>query len=331
MSDLGDFNLHQDSEVCQAGADKCYSLHEMSGFDIFSHVKGRKTKAAANLTTREVAKLLLVSEATVKRWADDGLLLPKKTKGGHRRFSIQSIARLRREQGIARVAQSPTKRVAKGIISAELPSPENFSEALLSDNEAEATATLIDAYLKGHALATLFDTTITKAMHRVGDLWFNGTITIADEHLATRVMLSALQKLRSIVVPVQTTGLQAVCCGIEGDLHELPIHLAEIIFESEGWDISNLGPNTPLFTLRDMVARKKPDLVCISARSIVDLDRATTEYAQLRKIIEKINGTTILGGEGFRDSNLRQRFPAEYYAESFGALTEFLKRQAKKK
>jgi len=280
--------------------------------------------AAANLTTREVARLLLVSEATVKRWADDGLLLPKKTVGGHRRFSLQSVARLRREQGIA-PAQSLTKRVRNKMVPGKLPSAESFSELLLSDNEAEATAQLIDAYLQNHALAALFDTTITNAMHRVGDLWFNGKITIADEHLATRVVLSALQKLRGIVVPQQATGLKAVSCGIEGDLHELPIHLAEIIFESEGWNISNLGPNTPLFTLRDMVAQKKPDLVCISARSIVDLDRATTEYAQLRKVVEKNNGTTVLGGEGFRDANLRQRFPAEFYAESFAGLATFVK------
>ena len=287
--------------------------------------------AATNLTTKDVARLLLVSEATVKRWADDGLLLPKKTVGGHRRFTIQSVARLRHEQGIAPAAQSPTERVRKKTVPGRLPSADSFSDVLLSDNEAEATAQLIDAYLQSHALTTLFDTTITKAMHRVGDLWFNGTITIADEHLATRVMLCALQKLRSIVVPGPATGLKAVSCGIEGDLHELPIHLAEIIFESEGWDISNLGPNTPLFTLRDMVAQKKPDLVCISARSIVDLDRATTEYAQLRRIIEKINGTTVLGGEAFRDSNLRQRFPADFYAQSFEGLSTFVKKLARKR
>jgi excisionase family DNA binding protein len=275
--------------------------------------------AAANLTTREVARLLLVSEATVKRWADDGLLLPKKTVGGHRRFSIQSVARFRREQGIAPAAQSPTKHVRKKVVPGRLPSVENFGDLLLSENEAEATAQLIDAYLQNHGLGTLFDTTITNAMHRVGDLWFTGTITIADEHLATRVMLSALQKLRGIVVPGQATGLKALSCGIEGDLHELPIHLAEIIFESEGWDVANLGPNTPLFTLRDMVAKKKPDL-----------DRATTEFAQLRKTIEKINGTTVLGGEAFRDSNMRQRFPAEFYAQSFSGLSTFLKELAKK-
>lgn len=293
-------------------------------------MKGKKTKAAPSLTTKDVAGLLLVSEATVKRWADDGLLLPQKTVGGHRRFSIQSIAHLRRKQGIA-PAQSPARAAGKKMIPGKFPSAESFSEVLLSDKEAEATAELIDAYLQNHALATLFDETITKAMHRVGDLWFNGTITIADEHLATRVILSTLQRLRTVVVPGHATGLKAVSCGIEGDLHELPIHLAEIIFESEGWDISNLGPNTPLFTLSDMVARKKPDLVCISARSIVDLDRATTEYAQLRKIIEKIDGKTVLGGEAFRDSNLRQRFPADFYAESFGGLSKFLKELAKKR
>jgi methanogenic corrinoid protein MtbC1 len=286
---------------------------------------------AANLTTRDVARLLLVSEATVKRWADDGLLLPKKTAGGHRRFSIQSVALFRREQGLAPAAQSSAKRVRKKTVPGRLPSAESFGDLLLNENEAEATAQLIDAYLQNHALATLFDTTITNAMHRVGDLWFNGTITIADEHLATRVMLSALQKLRGIVVPKQATGLKAVCCGVEGDLHELPIHLAEIIFESEGWETSNLGPNTPLFTLRDMVAQKKPDVVCVSARSIVDLDRATTEYAQFRKTIEKINGATVLGGEAFRDSNLRQRFPAEFYAESFSGLSTFLKELARKR
>ena len=286
--------------------------------------------AAVNLTTREVAKLLLVSEATVKRWADDGLLLPTKTVGGHRRFSLQSIARLRREQGLAPAAQTATKQARKKKVPGELPSAESFSELLLRDNEAAATAQLIDAYLQNNALANLFDTTVTKAMHHVGDLWFSGTITIADEHLATRVMLTALQKLRGIVVPGQPKGLKAVCCGIEGDLHELPIHLAEIIFESEGWDVSNLGPNTPLFTLRDMVAQKKPDLVCISARSIVDLDRATTEYAQFRKVVEKINATTVLGGEAFGDANLRQRFPAEFYAESFSGLATFLKGLAKK-
>ena len=188
----------------------------------------------------------------------------------------------------------------------------------------------MDAYLQSHALASVLDTTITEAMHLVGELWFEGTITIADEHLATRVVLSALQKLRSMLCP-KPTGLKAICCGIEGDLHELPIHMTELILETEGWEAKNLGPNTPLFALREMVTRQRPQLVCVSARSIADLDRATAEYSQLRRVTKKLAATVVIGGEGFRDRTLRERFPSEFYAGDFTSLSKFVRALAKKK
>ena len=54
----------------------------------------------ARLTTKHVARLLNVSEATVKRWAHEGVLRSEKTVGGHRRFGIESIAQLRRERNL---------------------------------------------------------------------------------------------------------------------------------------------------------------------------------------------------------------------------------------
>ena len=284
--------------------------------------------SSSNLTTKEVARLLQVSEATVKRWADDGLLHSSKTAGGHRRFSTHGIATLRREKGIGPAPDLP--RPQKKSRAASLRSSASLTELLLSGEEKEAAAILIHAYMEGHSLAALFDKTITEAMHEVGELWFRGTITVADEHLATRVVLSALQKLRGIAVPAETTGLKAICCGIEGDLHELPVHLAEMILETEGWEARNLGANTPLFSLREMVARQRPQLVCISARSIVDLDRATSEYAQLRKVTAKLSVSVVIGGEGFRDPTIRRRFPSDFYAEDFAGLSEFVRALAKR-
>ena len=283
--------------------------------------------SSANLTTKEVARLLRVSEATVKRWADDGLIHSVKTAGGHRRFSAHSIASLRREKGIGNAPGlvSPPKKDPALTRSSSV----TFTELLLSGEEKEAAAFLIHAYMEGQSPVELFDRTITAAMHEVGELWFQGTITVADEHLATRIVLSALQKLRSIVVPAPT-GLKAICCGIDGDLHELPVHLAEIILETEGWDTRNLGPNTPLFSLREMVTQHRPQLVCISARSIADLDRGTSEYAQLRKVTAKLGASVVIGGEGFRDPTIRQRFPCDFYAEDFAGLAKFVKSLGKR-
>ena len=283
-----------------------------------------------SLTTKAVAKLLRVSEATVKRWADGGLLQPEKTVGGHRRFSLNAVAHLRRELGIGPGTHALSPRAAQKRQRIVLPSTVQFAETLLRADEKEAGAVLVHAYLNGAALTSLFDETIAGAMHQIGDLWFKGSITVADEHLATRVVFSALQTLTAAMMPVPPSGLKAICCGIEGDLHELPVHLAKMVLESESWEAQSLGPNTPLFALNEMVARQRPQLVCIAGRSISDLDRATAEYSQLRKITGKLGVTVVTGGEGFRDPVVRERFPSEFYGDDFAGFSKFLRTLIKK-
>ena len=284
-----------------------------------------------SLTTKGVAKLLRVSEATVKRWADSGLLESQKTVGGHRRFSLNAVAHLRGQLGIEPGTHTLSRQSAHERQKVILPSTVQFAEMLLRAEESAAGAVLVQAYLSGAALTTLFDETITGAMHHIGDLWFKGSITVADEHLATRVILSALQTLSAAMVPVPPIGLKAICCGIEGDLHELPVQLAKIILESEGWEVQSLGPNTPLFALSEMVARQRPQLVCIAARSISDLDRATAEYSQLRKITAKLGVSVVIGGEGFGDRHFRERFPSEFYADNFAGFAKFIRALLKRR
>jgi excisionase family DNA binding protein len=277
-----------------------------------------------SLTTKAVARLLRVSEATVKRWAATGRLESQKTVGGHRRFSLNAVAHLRGQLGIEPGTHTSSRPVARERQSAMLPSTAQFAETLLRADEKAAGAVLVQAYLSGVALTTLFDETVTGAMHQVGDLWFKGSITVADEHLASRVMFSALQTLSAAIMPARPNGLKAICCGIEGDLHELPVQLARIILESEGWEVQSLGPNTPLFALSEMVSRRRPQLVCLAARSISDLDRATAEYSQLRKITAKFRLSVVTGGEAFRDPTFRERFPSEFYADNFEAFSKFI-------
>ena len=277
-----------------------------------------------SLTTKGVAKLLQVSEATVKRWADSGLLQSQKTVGGHRRFSLNAVAHLRGQLGIGPGTHTLSPQTAHDRQTVILPSTAQFAEMLLRADEKAAGAVLVQAYLNGAPLTTLFDETITGAMHEIGDLWFKGSITVADEHLATRVITTALQTLSGAIMPVPPSGLKAICCGIEGDLHELPVQLARIILESEGWEVHSLGPNTPLFALSEMVSRRRPQLVCIAARSISDLGRATAEYSQLRKITGKLGVSVVIGGEGFRDPAFRERFPSEFYADNFAGFAKFI-------
>ncbi|HET8671757.1 MAG TPA: excisionase family DNA-binding protein, partial [Candidatus Saccharimonadales bacterium] len=90
----------------------------------------------ATLTTRHVARLMSVSEATVKRWADDGVLTSEKTVGGHRRFGIESIAQLRREKNLQGGAGPVAKVVKKK--AKPLPSADDFLRLIVAGDELEA-------------------------------------------------------------------------------------------------------------------------------------------------------------------------------------------------
>ena len=278
-----------------------------------------------NLTTKDVARLLRVSEATVKRWADSGALELEKTIGGHRRFSVHAVARMRRDGSLKKQGKVSKQRPIQMKSTKPLILPSDFLRSILAGDEETTSAALINAYLRQHALAKLFDGPVTDAMHAVGEMWFKGEIGVADEHLATRTVNIGLQNLRAAIAPADLNGLKAICCGIEGDLHELPVHLAELLLTSQGWMTINLGPNTPLFALRDMVLKERPQLVCICARNIMDLDRATTEYASLRKAAQKFGTVLITGGEAFSDPVTRERFPADACPGNFAELLKVTK------
>src|ERR687886_483967 len=56
------------------------------------------------LTTRQLSRVWLVSEATIKRWADTGQLKSSRTVGGHRRFALAEVMRFQTERGLGAAA-----------------------------------------------------------------------------------------------------------------------------------------------------------------------------------------------------------------------------------
>lgn len=50
------------------------------------------------MTPREAAKLLDVTTETLAEWSDKGLLHPRKTIGGHRRYARKEIDKLREDK-----------------------------------------------------------------------------------------------------------------------------------------------------------------------------------------------------------------------------------------
>jgi len=117
-------------------------------------------------------------------------------------------------------------------------------------------------------------------------------------------------------------GNLAICCSTENDFHELPLQIAALTLENQGWKVINLGNSTPFFVLREAVEKYKPRLVCAASTILHDLDRAAREFLDFRRTAEDLNISIVLGGAGFA-GEIRQRFAPDLNADTFSGMEDF--------
>jgi excisionase family DNA binding protein len=280
-------------------------------------------------STADLARMWNVSESTVKRWADAGDLTCTKTPGGHRRFTLDEVSRFQRSQGF----EATGRLVAAGDDEAPPPELERALErpdfgalarlcyrgAVSGDMDAVGHL-LARAYLRGVAPVDLHELVVASAMHRVGDAWMSGELTVADEHLATRTVLDALVRLQPSIPHRPPNGRTAVVGCPEDEMHEVAARCIAFLLELEGWHVVVLGMDTPFFSFADAVARHAPRLVVVSSTILVDLDRQSREYAPFYAAAREAGARVVIGGAGFRDAAVRARFAHDAYAANFREL-----------
>ena len=277
-----------------------------------------------------------VCESNGKRWADSGDLQCVKTPGGHRRFHLDEIVRFQRSQGFDAVGSLMTPgESSEGVLPEMERALERRDYGALADlfsrraldGEAEGVGALLArAYLRGIPAVDLQEQVMTPAMHRIGELWRTGELTVADEHIATRTAVDALTRLQPEMLRRPSNGKTAVVGCPEDELHEMASRFISFLLELEGWTVTTLGMNTPFFSFRDAVERYRPDLVCISSTLLNDLDRQSREYGELCTLARETGARVVIGGAGFSEPGVRARFPHDAYCENLRDLLRFVAR-----
>lgn len=143
---------------------------------------------------------------------------------------------------------------------------EAYLAALLAGSEAAAERVVGEAVDAGLPQATICDAVITPAMRRIGELWAQGEISVADEHLATQLTLRMLVLVgEGFRVAARRPGHRVLLAGIEQERHSVGLEMAAIVLSSAGYDVRSLGADVPLAALAPAVERHRPALVGLSA------------------------------------------------------------------
>jgi excisionase family DNA binding protein len=201
------------------------------------------------LSTREVARALNVGPSTVKRWADEGVLPCIRTSGGHRRFRVQDVERLRTAQTRSGSQDALVDRWLE-LLAADT-HPQTIAAALLSDR-AESGAWWHVADELGAVLEA------------IGERWCDGRFSILDEHLVSDRLNRALSWVAQ-AMPVTAGAPTALLATVEGDDHTLGLSLAELVAREAGWNVRWVGSRTPTTEVVQRLSTGDIDMVALSA------------------------------------------------------------------
>lgn len=258
------------------------------------------------ISPRQLAEAIGISESSLKRWADDGLIRVSRTAGGHRRIAIGDAIRFIR--AIRAPLLKPELLGLRDLSSesASSLSPEPAAERLfayLREGRArEARGLVISQFLEGQTVAEIADDCIRPAMARLGELWKHDQAGIFIEHGATDICIQAVEQLRHLVEP-QSCHAVALGGALSGDPYLIPSMLAATALAAEGWQAVNLGPDTPLEALLEAVTHHKPMLVWISVSTIPDPGEVKREINDLVTRLAKTGAALALGGQALPDDS----------------------------
>lgn len=255
-----------------------------------------------NLSPKDLALVIGVSESSLKRWVDEGRLAAARTAGGHRRIALHEAVRFIRETnqtvvrpdllGLTDLTDAPIGAVTDGAGDAGL------LKALEAGHAEAARGLVLAQYLASRSFAGVCDGPITYAMHRVGELWRHADNGIMVEHRATEIVLDAVHQVRGLMPPVPDGAPVAVGSAAPGDPYMLPTLLAATTLLECGYRDVNLGANLPIDSLIAALREHRPRLVWLSISLLDGLEPIVPQILRLAQAASAAGAVLALGGRG---------------------------------
>lgn len=268
---------------------------------------------------RQLARAMGVSESSIKRWCDDGVLPCRKTAGGHRRLYLDGVVRFLRQQGYELADPALLGLPARLPDRARAGASGRLTNLLGSGDEAGARDLVLGLVLGSPSIAETFDDVVAPAFHQIGHAWERGDLEIYRERRAVEIAMRILRELRPLVSHAGPAAPLAIGATLEGDPYTLPISMAELVLREAGWRAECLGPGHPASTLRAAIADLAPALVWIGVSHAPDPSRLVEQYAEVYDAARARRSAVVVGGRALT-ADLRARMRYTAFGERMGDL-----------
>lgn len=256
------------------------------------------------LTPRQVARALGVSEASLKRWCDRGVIPSVRTAGGHRRLELSAVLQYLRESGRPLVAPAVLglpSAVGKGqFVLAKV--AREASDALAAGDDERLRGLVFSLFVSGHSVAEIGDEVIARAFFELGDRWQHGTLAVYEERRGCEIVLRLVHDLWHALprpgLPRADGDDAPLAIGgtLAGDPYTVPNALVEVALRDAGWRTVNIGCDLPVATITAAVADLRPQLLWLSLSTSTAVEEALAGAADLVTTARAASTRIALGG-----------------------------------
>jgi excisionase family DNA binding protein len=275
------------------------------------------------LSPKQVAQALGVSESSLKRWCDQGLIATIRTGGGHRRLALPDVLRFIRDGEHRLVSPEalglpPVREISERCLER---ARDLLAQALLDGDEPLSRRIVFDLYLAKHSLSSICDEVVAAAFCEIGERWSCQQAEVYQERRACEIMLRMLHSLRETQHGMAPEW-RAIGGTPEGDSYLIPNAMVELVLRETGWSAMSLGASIPFESYAAAVRAHRPRLVWLSVSHIPDLEAFVAGYQRLYEVAQTHRTAIVVGGQALTNV-IRQRIRYASYCDTVRHLEEF--------
>lgn len=277
------------------------------------------------VSPKQVARAIGVSESSLKRWCDQGLIKTVRTAGGHRKMQIGEVMQFLRERNQPLISPEvldlpPASDGAELGLARSRPV---LVSALLAGKEVVARQIIFDLYLARHSLSVIFDEVIAAAFRDIGERWACQEADPYQERRGCEIALHVMFELRRILREPDPNWL-AIGGTIPGDQYVLPSVMAELVLRDGGWNATALGTSLPFDSLIRAVIENRPKLFWLSVSYIQPSIDFVADFTKLSRACKQTGTALAVGGQALTES-VRQKMSYSAYCDTMQHLDSFAK------
>lgn len=278
------------------------------------------------VSPRQLARAAGVSESSVKRWCDQGLIPTVKTAGGHRRVTREAATEFLRKHNAEVRPELLGLPVRSGSSDrTQRESLDDFLAGLMAGDEERCRRILFDRHMAGERASRLCDSLLAPSLFRIGEGWQCGEVEVYQERRACGICSRLVHELTQVTPAAPADAPLAIGGAPECDPYELPTAMVALVLRQIGWRAESLGSRLPLSTLAAAVHDSQPRLLWMSVSLIEDEPRFVEDYRRFRELIPS-DQLIVVGGRALHEG-LRRELEYTAYCEDlqhFDALAQTL-------